>query len=124
MNTENASKEEPGVEEVLDEIVDLEEYAKRGERPPLSEGYRIRVNGEAFVVHDPMPTGREILTSPDCSRRRITRCGKSSPARGRARSSSTRKSICGVPASRNSRRCRATRRRADHGPQASVRPVA
>jgi hypothetical protein len=52
----------PGVEEVLDEIVDLEEYAKRGERPPLSKGYRIRVNGEAFVVHDPTPTGREILT--------------------------------------------------------------
>ena len=47
MNTENATKEDPGVEEVLDEIVDLEEYAKRGERPPLSKGYRIRVNGEA-----------------------------------------------------------------------------
>jgi hypothetical protein len=62
MNTENAHKEDPGVEEVLDEIVDLEEYAKRGERPPLSKGYRIRVNGEAFVVHDPTPTGREILT--------------------------------------------------------------
>ena len=62
MNTENAGKEDPGVEEVLDEIVDLEEYAKRGERPPLSKGYRIRVNGEAFVVHDPTPTGREILT--------------------------------------------------------------
>ena len=62
MNTENATREDPGVEEVLDEIVDLEEYAKRGERPPLSKGYRIRVNGEAFVVHDPTPTGREILT--------------------------------------------------------------
>jgi hypothetical protein len=62
MNTENAGKEDPGVEEVLDEIIDLEEYAKRGERPPLSKGYRIRVNGGAFVVHDPMPTGRQILT--------------------------------------------------------------
>jgi hypothetical protein len=31
MNTENASKEDPGVEEVLDEIIDLEDYAKRGD---------------------------------------------------------------------------------------------
>ncbi|MGY4433951.1 hypothetical protein ACVWWO_006428 [Bradyrhizobium sp. F1.13.1] len=53
---------DPGVEEVLDEIVDLEEYAKLGKRPPLSKGYRIRVNGEPFVVHDPKPTGRAILT--------------------------------------------------------------
>jgi hypothetical protein len=62
MNSENARKEDLGVEEVLEEIVDLEDYAKRGERPPLSKGYRIRVNGESFVVHDPEPTGREILT--------------------------------------------------------------
>ncbi len=53
---------DPGVEEVLDEIVDLEEYAKHGKKPPLSKGYRIRVNGEAFVVHEPKPTGRAILT--------------------------------------------------------------
>jgi hypothetical protein len=51
-----------GVEEVLDDIVDLEEYAKLGKRPPLAKGYRIRVNGEPFVVHDPKPTGRAILT--------------------------------------------------------------
>lgn len=53
---------DPGVEEVLDEIIDLEEYARLGKQPPLSKGYRIRVNGEPFVVHDPTPTGREILT--------------------------------------------------------------
>jgi hypothetical protein len=51
-----------GVEEVLDEIIDLEEYARLGKRPPLSRGYRIRVNGEPFVVHEARPTGREILT--------------------------------------------------------------
>jgi hypothetical protein len=51
-----------GVEEVLDEIVDLEEYARLGKQPPLSRGYRIRVNGEPFVVHEARPTGREILT--------------------------------------------------------------
>lgn len=55
-------KEDAGVEQVLDEIVDLEEYAKLGKRPPLSKGYRIRVNGDPFVVHDPKPTGRAILT--------------------------------------------------------------
>ena len=48
---------DPGVEEVLDEIVDLEEYAKLGKQPPLSKGYRIRVNGEPFVVHKPEPDG-------------------------------------------------------------------
>lgn len=60
-NLEDRSAD-PGVEEVLDEIIDLEEYAKQGKRPPLSKGYRIRVNGEAFVVHEPTPTGRAILT--------------------------------------------------------------
>jgi hypothetical protein len=55
-------KEDAGVEQMLDEIVDLEEYAKLGKRPPLSKGYRIRVNGDPFVVHDPKPTGRAILT--------------------------------------------------------------
>lgn len=54
--------DDAGVEEVLDEIVDLEEYAKLGKRPPLSKGYRIRVNGEPYVVHEAEPTGRAILT--------------------------------------------------------------
>jgi hypothetical protein len=63
MNTQTELKEaDVGVEEVVDEIIDLEEYAKLGKQPPLSKGYRIRINGEAFVVHDPMPTGRAILT--------------------------------------------------------------
>jgi len=49
-------------EEILDEIADLEEYARAGKRPPRCRGYRIRVNGDRFVVHEPRPTGREILT--------------------------------------------------------------
>lgn len=48
-------------EEILDEIADLEEYARRKQRPPRCRGYRIRVNGERYVVHQPNPTGREIL---------------------------------------------------------------
>ncbi|MGD9743028.1 MAG: multiubiquitin domain-containing protein [Dongiaceae bacterium] len=49
-------------EEILDEIADLEDYARLGKQPPHCRGYRIRVNGERFVVHEPRPTGREILT--------------------------------------------------------------
>lgn len=62
MENLEAKGNDPGVEEVLEDIVDLEEYAKLGKRPPLSRGYRIRVNGEPFVVHEAEPTGREILT--------------------------------------------------------------
>jgi hypothetical protein len=59
---EKEPKQDNGTELILDEIIDLEEYAKRGEQPPLSKGYRIKVNGDAFVVNEPKPTGREILT--------------------------------------------------------------
>jgi hypothetical protein len=45
-----------------DEIVDIEDYAKRGEKPPLAKGYRIKVNGQAVIMQEPNPTGREILT--------------------------------------------------------------
>lgn len=62
MGNEVAENEDPGLEEVLDGVVDLEEYAKLGKRPPLSKGYRIKVNGEPFVVNEPEPTGRAILT--------------------------------------------------------------
>ena len=48
-------------EEILDEIADLEEYARQGKQPPRCRGYRIRVNGDRFVVNEPQPTGREIL---------------------------------------------------------------
>lgn len=53
---------DPGAENVLDEIVDLEAYAKAGKRPPLAKGYRILINGDAYVVTHSKPTGREILT--------------------------------------------------------------
>ena len=54
--------DESGVEIVLDDVVDLEEYAKLGKRPPLAKGYRIRINGDSYVVHDPIVTGSELLT--------------------------------------------------------------
>jgi hypothetical protein len=54
--------EDRGEELVLDDVIDLEEYAKQGKQPPLSKGYRLKINGEAYVVHDPIVTGRQILT--------------------------------------------------------------
>jgi hypothetical protein len=59
---EKDGENDPGLEQVVDDIIDLEEYAKLGKRPPLSRGYRIKVNGDPFVLHDPKPTGRAILT--------------------------------------------------------------
>jgi hypothetical protein len=49
-------------EEILDEIADLEEYARQGKQPPHARGYRIRVNGERFEVMQQFITGREVLT--------------------------------------------------------------
>lgn len=48
-------------EEGLEGIVDLEEYAKRGERPPQCRAYRIHVNDERITVHKDIITGREVL---------------------------------------------------------------
>jgi hypothetical protein len=49
-------------EEIHDEIVDVEEYTKKGERPPKARGYRIKVNGKTIEVFAPTITGREVLT--------------------------------------------------------------
>lgn len=60
--TSESQEELSGVEAVLDDIIDLEEYAMLGKRPPLAVGYRIKINGDRYVVHDPTATGREVLT--------------------------------------------------------------
>lgn len=44
-----------------DEVVDLEQYAKEGRTPPRCQRYRIRIDRERYVVHEPCLTGREIL---------------------------------------------------------------
>lgn len=62
IGTGQAECQDSGVEAVVDDIVDLEEYAKLGKPPPLATGYRLKVNGQAFVVRDPAPTGRAVLT--------------------------------------------------------------
>ena len=60
-NSSNAVPVEDGpVEEVLD-VVDIEEYGKRNERPPRARHYRIRINKTVYVVDVPHMTGRQIL---------------------------------------------------------------
>lgn len=58
----NENRQDPGIAHVLDEIIDLEEYAHLGEQPPLAKGYKLKINGQKYVISDPNPTGREILT--------------------------------------------------------------
>jgi hypothetical protein len=48
-------------EDLLHDEIDIEEYAKRGERPPRARRYRIRIDRERFVVTVPQMTGRELL---------------------------------------------------------------
>ena len=67
-------------EGILDEIVDLEEYARQGKRPPRARGYLIRVNGERFGVMRQFITGREVLTlaglmPPESYTLRVKRAG-------------------------------------------------
>ena len=59
---ESPQCDDSGVEAILDEVIDLEEYAKLGKRPPLARGYRFKVNADSYVVSDPTPTGLEVLT--------------------------------------------------------------
>lgn len=51
-----------GVEQILDETVDIAAYAARGEKPPLAKGYKIKINGEVIIIEKPTITGREVLT--------------------------------------------------------------
>jgi hypothetical protein len=61
-NVEITEKDDSGEVEVVNEVINLEEYAKAGKQPPLAKGYRFTVNGRTFVVERPEVTGREILT--------------------------------------------------------------
>src|SRR4029077_5662985 len=45
----------------LAEVIDLEEYAKSGRRPPKAKHYRIKVDKESFTVDVAEMTGRQIL---------------------------------------------------------------
>ena len=47
--------------EQTEEVIDLEEYATAGKKPPKAKAYRIRIDKEHFVVHVHSMKGREIL---------------------------------------------------------------
>ncbi|HEY9784242.1 MAG TPA: multiubiquitin domain-containing protein [Candidatus Obscuribacterales bacterium] len=50
--------EEPEV----DFVIDLEEFARDRRRPPLSKkGYRIKINGDPYIILSPTITGRQVL---------------------------------------------------------------
>jgi len=44
-----------------EEVIDLEEYAKTGRKPPKAKRYRIRIDKNYYVVEVPAMTGRELL---------------------------------------------------------------
>jgi hypothetical protein len=46
---------------IVDEIIDIEEFAKKKIKPPHARGYRIRIDKEYKEVHVPVMTGRQIL---------------------------------------------------------------
>lgn len=48
-------------ETVVDETIDLEEYAKAGRKPPKAKRYRIRIDKKHYVVEVEAMTGRELL---------------------------------------------------------------
>ncbi len=47
--------------EILEEIIDLEEWAKADKKPKRAKRYRIRIDKEYFIVEVHSMTGREIL---------------------------------------------------------------
>jgi hypothetical protein len=47
--------------EVFEELVDLEECACSDRKPPKAKHYRIRIDGEKYVVSVPSMMGRELL---------------------------------------------------------------
>jgi hypothetical protein len=44
-----------------DEVIDIEEYAKSGRKPPRASRYRIRIDKQYHVVGVSRMTGRELL---------------------------------------------------------------
>ena len=47
--------------EIVEELIDLEEHAKNGKKPPHARRYRIRIDRAYFEVAVTEMTGKEIL---------------------------------------------------------------
>ena len=60
-NLPNAEEELLEIE-IADEIIDIEECAKAGRKPPRARAYRIRIDKQLYTVKVPAMTGRERLT--------------------------------------------------------------
>ena len=58
---EGPIREGEGVEVILVEVVDIEEFAKRGEKPPRARQYRFRIDDHYYTTPKAELTGREIL---------------------------------------------------------------
>jgi len=50
---------------VVDEIIDIEEYAKKKKKPPHAKGYKIRIDKVYKEVSVPEMDGRQILALVD-----------------------------------------------------------
>lgn len=44
------------------EVVDIEEYAKKGVKPPKAKSYNIRIDKQKYTIKAQSITGRELLT--------------------------------------------------------------
>ena len=49
------------IETETEEIIDIEEYAKTGRKPPKGKSYRIKIDKKPYVVNVSEMTGRELL---------------------------------------------------------------
>ncbi|GEP59006.1 multiubiquitin domain-containing protein [Reyranella soli] len=70
MHNENAKSGHPAgpveklleeVEEIIEEVVDLEECARAGRKPPRAHRYRFKVNDKPYEWKEPTILGRQIL---------------------------------------------------------------
>ena len=52
----------PDDEPIVEDIIDLENFAKEGKKPPRARGYRFKINDAVFTWQSPFITGREVLT--------------------------------------------------------------
>lgn len=72
INDDQPTKSSTTTGEAVDEIIDLEECSKRGEKPPKARGYRVKVNGQFCELLTSTPTGREILIAAGLAEERYT----------------------------------------------------
>ena len=66
-NSENSvpGPVEEVIEELVEAIIDLEEYARDGKKPPRARHYRIRIDKHKYEVAAPSLTGRQLLSLAD-----------------------------------------------------------